>query len=863
MRLTRGERIGPYEILAPLGAGGMGEVYRARDPRMGREVAIKLAAERFSERLSREVHAVASLNHPNICHIYDVGQNYLVMEIVEGPTLAERLKQGAVPLEEALFIARQIAGALEAAHEKGIVHRDLKPANIKLTPDGVVKVLDFGLAKMTEPAESSSVAENSPTLTLDAATRAGTVLGTAGYMSPEQARGKIVDKRADIWAFGVVLYELLTGERLFKGSDISEILAGVIKEEPDLSHVPAKVRRLLAKCLAKDPKQRLRDIADVWDLLEDAAPSQAGTGKAGMAGWITAAIMLAALGAISWLHFREPARVEGPVRLQVSLPEGGVTGQIALSPDGRMLAFTATVSGKHQLWLRALNSPQAQEVPGTEGVSYPFWSPDSRYIAFFADEKLKKVIASGGPPQTLCDAPQGRGGSWNRDGVILFSTVDGGGFAVRRISASGGAPELAAQAPKGLARYPVFLPDGNHFLYVVTRASPEENGIYFRSLDGKQNRRVLADESSAVFAGGRILFIRANTLLAQAFDPGSGQLLGDAAPVATGVSLTSNVVYAPVTVSETGTLVYEPTPSDSSRDGQMIWYDRGGKQLEKLGVAGFEPVISPDEKFVLFMRLSPSGSDLWTWDTSRSAAQMVHKDPTFAEMPIWSPRGDSFVFGSNRVVGTPNFYRRAFGGTGQDEALFASESRKTLNQFSRDGRFIVYSQTDIKTREDLWVLPMENGKAGKPAVFLNSEFNELHGQLSPDGRWMAYTSDESGRREVYVRAFPSGAEPSRISLNGGEEPRWRGDGKELYFVAADGKVMAVGLKVEAGPRPSLQPSAAEALFEAPPLAHYFPTSIAYDVTANGKRFLIDVSVAAAAVSSPLQVALNWEAGIQK
>ena len=861
MALSAGERIGPYEILAAIGAGGMGEVYRARDPRMGRNVAIKIAAVRFSERFSREVHAVAALNHPNICHIYDVGPNFLVLELVEGQTLADRIKQGPVPLEEALGIARQIAGALEAAHERGIVHRDLKPANVKLTPEGVVKVLDFGLAKIAEPAESGGLTENSPTLTLDAATRAGTIMGTAGYMSPEQARGKTVDKRADIWAFGVVLYELLAGKRLFQGSDVSEILAAVIKEEPNLERVPARVRRLLAKCLAKDPKQRLRDIGDAWDLLDDATPPQQSTAKGGMAGWIAAGVLLIVLGAVSWLHFREPA-TEGPVRLQLSEPDGGVTAELALSPDGRMLATATTVNGKRQLWLRALDSPQAQAIPGTDDATYPFWSPDSRYVGFFAEDKLKKVIASGGPPQTLCDAPEGRAGSWNRGGIILFSAVDGGGFAIRRVSSSGGSPELAAKAPKGLARYPLFLPDGNHFLYVVTRASPEENGMYFRSLDGKENRRILPDESSAVFAGGRVLFIRDHTLLAQSFDPRRGQLLGDPAPVATGVSVTSNVVYAPVSASDTGTLIYQLTPSSSGRN-QMIWYDRGGKQLGTLGVPGYEPVISPDEKFVLFMRLSPSGSDLWTWDVSRNAAQMVHKDPAFAEVPIWSPRGDYFVFASNRVAGTPNFFRRAFGGAGQEEAVFASETRKTLNQWSRDGRFLVYSQTDPKSREDLWVLPVENGKAGKPAAFLNSEFNELQGQLSPDGRWMAYTSDESGRREVYIRAFPSGAEPKKISINGGEGPRWRGDGKELYFVAPDGKVTAVSLKVEAGARQSLQPGPAEPLFEAPPLAHYFANSIAYDVTADGKRFLLDVTVPGAASSAPLQVALNWPAGLRK
>jgi serine/threonine protein kinase len=839
----------------------MGEVYRVRDPRMGREVAIKVASERFSERFSREVHAIAALNHPNICHLHDVGPNYLVMELIEGPTLADRVREGPIPYAETLVIARQITAALEAAHDKGIIHRDLKPANIKLTPDGVVKVLDFGLAKIADPVDSSRTFENSPTRTFDGATRAGEIMGTAAYMSPEQARGKVVDKRVDIWAFGAVLYELLTGERLFQGSDTSEILAAVIKEEPKLNRVPIQVRRLLNKCLAKDPNQRLRDIGDVWLLLEDAPTAPAAPIQPSKTGWIAAGLLLIALGAVSFLYFREARAPGRAMRMMIDLPENSSGSQFSLSPDGSVLAVAAIVDGKRQLWLRAIDSSQMQLLPGTDGASYPFWSPDGRYIAFFADARLKKVLASGGPPQTLCDSPEGRGGTWNREGVILFSTVEGGGFGIHRTTADGGPRELLLRTPKGISRFPQFLPDGRHFLYLVTRASAEENGIYFRSLDGKENRRLVSDESGFFFASGRLLFIRENTLLAQRVDPGSGQPAGDPVPIAAGVSLTTNLAYAPVTASDNGILVYESGGSLSQ--SEMTLFDRTGKTLASQTGNGGQPTISADEKFVAFMRLSVSGSDLWSWDLARGAVQLLHKDPAFAQSPLWSPKGDHIVFQSNRGGGVPNFYVINVNGTDQEEGFFLSDSRKTPTQWSRDGRFIVYSETNLKTREDISVVPYANGKAGTPIPFLHSEFNESYGQLSPDSRWMAYTSDESGRREVYVRAFPSAEEPRRISINGGDQPRWRGDGTELYFLGADSKMMAAPIKIAGGAKVSLEPGPPQPLFAAPPLFHYSATAFDYDVTADGKRFLLNTNVANAASTHALNVIVDWVATLKK
>jgi Tol biopolymer transport system component len=827
---------------------------------MGREVAIKVAGERFSERFSREVHAIAALNHPNICHLHDVGPNYLVMELVEGPTLADRVRLGPIPYADAVVIAKQITAALEAAHDKGIIHRDLKPANIKLTPDGVVKVLDFGLAKIADPVDSSASFENSPTRSFGG-TRAGEIMGTAAYMSPEQARGKSVDRRTDIWAFGVVFFELLTGQRLFQGSDTSEILAAVIKEEPKLDRVPQQVRRLLERCLAKDPNQRLRDIGDVWLLLESEATVAAAPAQPSKAGWLTAGILLIALGAVSFLYFREAPAPVRPLKMLIDLPANSSDPQFAISADGSMLAIAAASNGKQQLWLRAMDSSLAQPIPGTDGASYPFWSPDGRYVAFFAEGRLKKVLASGGPPQALCDSPAGRGGSWNRDGVIIFSTVEGGGFGIHRTTADGKAPELVLRTPRGISRFPQFLPDGRHFLYLVTRASPEENGIYFRSLDGKENLRLEPDESGFFFGNGRLLFVRENILVAQKVDPASGKAEGDPVPVAAGVGLTSNLAYAPVSVSDNGIMVYES--GGSTTRTELAWYERGGKALNSQAANGGQPSLSPDGKSVAFMRLSTTGSDFWLWDLSRGAVQLLHKDPTFGESPLWSPKGDQIVFESNRVAGVPNFYVIDVNGTGQEKALFSSDTRKTPTQWSRDGRFIVYSETNSKTREDLWVLPLENGKAGTPVSFLHSEFNEGFGQLSPDSRWMAYASDESGRREIYVRAFPSGEEPKRISIDGGTQPRWRGDGTELYFIGADGKVMSASIKIADGAKASLEPvGAPQILFPAPPLFDYNANGFDYDVTPDGKRFLLNINGNQHVVNA-LNVTVDWVATLKK
>ncbi len=865
MPLSAGEKLGPYEILAPIGAGGMGEVYRARDHRLNRDVAIKISKEQFTERFTREARAIAALNHTNICHLYDVGPNYLVMEYVEGHDLGMVLR-GPLDFDDALPLIEQLIDGIEAAHEKNIVHRDLKPSNIKITPEGVVKILDFGLAKLSRESDGADP-ENSPTLTMGA-TQTGTILGTAAYMSPEQAKGKTADKRSDIWSFGVILYQVLTGKRLFTGETTVELLGAVLNRDPDLSAAPPRVHKLLRWCLEKDRKKRLASISDARLMLEPLAPLV--SAKVGRR-WtwpVVAAVLLLALAALAFLHFRETAPPELTVRSTIAVPEGSTVHSFAISPDGRELVIAAAVGGKRQLWLRAMDALQAQPMAFTEDATYPFWSPDSRYIGFFAQGKLKKVAVSGGPAQSLCAVTNSLGGSWSRDDVIVFSP-NAGGISIQRVPAAGGVP-VDVTRTKGDQRYPVFLPDGRHFLYLA-RGGAERSGVYVSSLDGQENRRVLPDVSGVAFAPsarnnrtGYILFVRENTLMAAPFDTASAQVSGDVFPVADGVSLTTNNSVLPVTISENGVLLYEAGGVGGGTN-QIGWYDRTGKSLGPVGMPGAvsRPAISPDEKSVVFERATSSGADLWVRDLNRGGERRFTTDASLNIGPFWSPKGDRIVFGSNRT-GVFNLYQKASSGSGQDELLLPNSIIDLPDQWSRDGRYIVYFELDPKNKRDIWVLPTEGSTADrKPIPFLRSEFEEIFGQLSPDSHWMAFTSDQSGRREVYVRPFPPGEGEWPISLAGGQEPRWSGDGKELFFEAADGKMMAVPVKKAVpGAKPFFEVGAPVALFDARMVHDGIDTLFQYDVTADGKRFLINsVSASGAASSAPLTVVTNWLAGL--
>jgi serine/threonine protein kinase len=872
------ESIAHYRITTKLGEGGMGEVYRATDTKLGRDVAIKVLPNAFADdsvrmsRFQREAQVLAALNHPNIAHVYGVEERALVMELVEGES-----PKGPMPFDDAWKIASQIAHALEYAHDNGFIHRDLKPANIKVTPDGVVKLLDFGLAKAlggdAAPA-SAGDPSNSPTLTMGA-TVAGTIMGTAAYMAPEQARGKRVDRRADIWAFGVVLYELLTGQQLFKGEDITETLASVVKDQPDLRAVPGRVRKLLEECLQKDPKKRLQAIGDARYLLEETPRSKSHGTKLP---WTLAAAFAVMAMSVAFIHFRQTPQ-ERTQRYTIASPENttSITG-LAISPDGRLLTIAATIDGKQQLWLRSLDSLQFRPLLGTDGVASPFWSPDSRYIGFAAQGKLRKIATSGGPAQSLCDFVGGfGGGSWSRDDLIVFSANDTV-KSILKVPASGGVPVRVTASLD--SRYPAFLPNGRYFLYSVTQAAAQQQGIYVGSVDGKENRRILSDRSGAVFAPsglhgsmGQILFLRENTLMAQPFNADAAQVSGDAFAVAEGINFNGGFLL-PVAVSGNDTLLYWTGGVGGGGGGgyDIVLYDRAGKVLRNFvpgSVPGKidvrSPSFSPDRNTVGYVR---TGGDIWLYDLVRGTDRRFTSGPAANAFPVWSPQGDRIVFRSNRNSSAGDLYLKPVSGSGQEQVLLANGNDKIDYQWAPDG-LIVYSELDPKTGRDLWVLQASKGATGgapeiwKPTPFLQTQFNEFQGQLSPDSKWMAYTSEESGQREVYVRPFPAAdAGFWKISTAGGAQPRWRGDGKELYYVAADGKMAAVTVKAIAGSKQGFEPGTPEVLFDphiagSNNLGHFFN----YDVTADGTRFVVirAPSTDSSGPLAPLTLVLNWNA----
>ncbi|HUI78958.1 MAG TPA: protein kinase [Bryobacteraceae bacterium] len=853
MSFQNGERLGPYEIHSPLGAGGMGTVYRARDTRLGRDVAIKVSEERFSERFEREARAIASLNHPNICHLYDVGPNYLVMELIEGES-----PRGPLPLDEALRIARQIANALEAAHEKGIIHRDLKPGNIKITHDGTVKVLDFGLAKFSAPAPLSGSAENSPTISM-AATQAGIILGTASYMAPEQARGKPVDKRADIWAFGVVLCELVTGKRVFHGEDGSEVLAAVIKDAPNLEGVPPKIRPLLELCLQKDPKKRLRDIGDMHLSLEDRdAPAPPAVPPKALLLWqAIAALLLITATALGFIYFRQSRPAQQVIRFPITFPENYTYQALKLSPDGRYLAYAEGFGGG-RLWVRALDSLEARALPGTEGARFPFWSPDGAYLGFFAQGKLKKIALAGGPPQILCDVADARGGTWNRDGVILFSP--GPSRTIFREPAAGGAPspvtKFSGTGSGQGHRFPEFLPDGVHFFYHA--ASNDENaaGVYIGSLDGRPPMRLLPEASSAVFAprmsGGKtgyLLFRRENTLVAQPFDPAALKTTGDVIPLAEQVAETGQTGSGSFSVSSNGILVYRT--GASSADRELVWMDRTGKRVGPPSKAAPMHIdsllsLSPDEKSVAISIGTFAQADVWILDVARN----VLKRTTFVSgstwNPTWSPDGRRLVYGRSAGGGALNsdLYAMPASGGGSEELLLRGQANTAPLGWSPDGKLILYQQSDPGTAVDLWILPLEGER--KPVAYLQTPFDEEDATLSPDGKWVAYASNESGQPQVYLQSMPVTSVKYQISSEGGDFPRWRRDGKELFYLSPAGNLMAVPIKLGATP----EFGTAQVLFGAPGVADFAPTH-------DGQRFVLNAPAGGQAPSA-ITAVVNWQ-----
>ena len=874
LSLHVGSRLGLYEITGLLGKGGFGEVYRARDIQLKRDVAIKILPDEFSRepdrvaRFQREAQLLASLNHPNIAAIHSLGEaegtRFLVLELVEGETLQRHLQRGPIPLDQALPIAKQIAEALEAAHEKGITHRDLKPANVKLTPEARVKVLDFGLAKARVTSSPSANLPDSPILM--SGSMQGAIIGTAAYMSPEQAKGKEVDRTADVWAFGCVLYEMLTGRHAFEGEDVTEILGRVVAAEPDFTRLPTRtppsIRRLLRRAMKKDPRQRLADMRDARIEIEEASAAPdvavppafdaAAMGRRQRFWPIVAGvslIVIAALAIPTARHLREaPSPNDSEMRLDMITPATTDPFSFAISPDGRKVVFVASGDGTSRLWLRPLDVSAAQPLLGTEGATRPFWSPDSRSVGFFSAGKLMRADIGGGLPQTLVSAinPAGLGGSWSPGGLILFASSSTN--RILRVPASGGEAVTVTNADwrrAGVYTYPQFLPGGRRFLFTAWGGGAV-SAVYLGSLDSPEIKRVTAADSAGLYAPpGWLLFVRQGQLVARRFDLSRGELAGDPITLADQVSVDSFVPVPPFSVSASGSVAYR-------RGGpvrtQLAWFDRTGKMLGTVGEAdennlGY-PELSPDERRVAVDRTVQGNQDIWLIDLLRGGTARFTFDSANDRRPLWSPDGLQIVFAANRKQ-TFELYTEPSTGAGAEQLIMESPYSKVPDGLSPDGHFVLYNEN-----RDILAVPLQGDR--KPIPVANSPFTKQDGQFSPDGRWVAYHSDESGRFEIYVVPFPPAAGKWQVSADGGVSPRWRHDGKELFFISPDEKMMAATV------------SSSGASFQADPPVPLFQTRIVggfnagkqqYAVSAEG-HFLINVPAADSA-SVPITLILNW------
>jgi len=892
MSLSPGTRLGVYEVEAPLGAGGMGEVYRARDTRLDRPVAIKvlpteLAADpQFIERFDREAKAISQLNHPNICTLYDVGEHeairFLVLEFLEGETLAARLEHGALKLEDALKIAGEISSALDQAHRAGIVHRDLKPANVMLTRTGA-KLLDFGLAKQAaSPLVNRRGSAAAAAAASGALTSEGAIIGTFQYMAPEQLEGVEADARADIFAFGAILYEMVTGRKAFEGKTAVSLITSILRDEPPLvaTLVPVAPRaldRLLKACMAKDPDTRLRSTHDLslqlkWLAEGDAhaapehvtAPSHANAPAArpsrslGVTGVIGGALAVAAVAAAILavrLMRQPPPTAAEQIQFTMPAPENSAFSlqpTFAVSPDGRQIAFVATTPAAPMLFVRSLGSLTVRPLPGTEQATFPFWSPDSRSVAFFAAGKLKKMQLGAAAPSVLCDAPLGRGGTWSADNIVLFAPSTTG--PLLRVDAAGGSPSPATTLDDSRGEiahwWPSLLPDGRHFLYVAVTGGQRPSDTRVGSLDSREATTLFAGDSLTTYASGHLFFWRDGGVMAQPFDPSARRLSGEAVSVATPVGQGVGVGYVSFSASQTGVIAY--SRGISRPVSQLTLKDRAGRVISTAGEPGdyLNIALSPDERraAVALTTGTPENRDLWLIDFSRSGRVRLTSDPTAETLPVWSPDGTRIIFGAVKG-GAQGLYAMNADGSGSEELLIKFDVQAFPLDWSRDGRFLLYFSQSPKTGFDLWVLPLGGDK--KPFPFLQTAFSEDNAAFAPDTKWIAYVSNESGSDEVYVQPFPATGKKYRVSSNGGTYPTWRGDGRELFFLAPNGTMMAAAIKAGAG----VEPGIPQALF--PSGIPLLGNRHQYAVTKDGQRFLLNLPQGRS-TPTPLTVVVNWQ-----
>jgi serine/threonine protein kinase len=849
----------------------MGEVYRAKDTRLARDVAIKVLPSHLSssaidrQRFEREAKSISQLSHPHICALHDIGRegdiDYLVMEFLEGETLAERLVKGPLPVEDVLRYGADIADALDAAHRQGIVHRDLKPGNVMLTKSGV-KLLDFGLAKaLASVGSSPTVMTALPTEA--AVTREGTILGTLQYMAPEQLEAKPADARTDIFALGCVLYEMATGKKSFSGVSQAALISAIMQSDPPpiLSlqpMTPPALDRLVRRCLVKDPERRVQNARDVaLELAEasvfperEAAPV-APARRGNRLGWIAAGVFLALLLGSLFIPRHSPPVTPLPrLRLTIPPPAGAaVQGMLALSPDGRMLAFVATsADGNDLLYLRPLDSLESRVLPGTEGAALPFWSPDSRSIGFFAQSKLKRIDVAGGAPVTLCEALEPRGGSWGTRGVIVASVHTGG--ALVRVAEGGGlATSLLQLQPGASYRWPCFVPDGSHFLYYLFAESTKVPGLYVTSLESKETTYLAASDGGAVYAApGYLLYRRGDRLVAQRFDANRRLLAGDPFPVVENIRWDGSATGATAaSASNTGVLVCQTGGSVASR---LLWYDRSGHELGSTGPDGtyWEPTLSPDGRSLAVPRMDREAvaSSIWIMDLERGALTRISSQPVVASTPLWSADGRRVVYSA---FPTGEVFVRDVRGAENEKLLFKATDFTPLDDWSRDERFLFHEVVNWPTFHiDVWVRDLQTGTS-RPV--LQAKFSQMGARLSPDGRWLAHESDESGTREIFVRSFPEATERRQVSIRGGTQARWRSDGRELFYVSADRKVMAVDIRTQ----PKFEADPPRALFQ----TRILPTIEArnhYDVTPDGKRFIVN-SRLTGDDAVPITVVVGW------